>query len=168
MNQAFYLSRMILELLQISLIALWSCNMVTWLKPAPSKILNAPERSCTQALIASVPSLIPAAPTIHQTVLSAHNVQRSFGGGKSFGFGKPNRHVQAVKDVTLDLRRGETLGVVGENGSGKSTLARCIIRLLESDSGNILLDGEDIRARPPNLRPYRKKSKWFSRIPSPL
>ena len=83
-----------------------------------------------------------------------------------FGFGKPNRHVQAVKDVTLDLRRGETLGVVGESGSGKSTLARCIIRLLESDRGNILLDGEDISALGrSNMRPFRNKIQMVFQDP---
>ena len=133
------------------------------------KVLNAPEHSYTQALIASVPSLIPRAPRprSQQSVLSAQNVQKSFGGGKSFfGFGKPNRHVRAVEDVTLDLRRGETLGVVGESGSGKSTLARCIIRLLESDSGNILLDGQDISALGrSNMRPYRKKIQMVFQDP---
>ncbi len=133
------------------------------------KVLNAPEHRYTQTLITSVPSLIPRAPRprSEQTVLSGQNIKKSFGGGKSlFGFGKPNRHVQAVKDVTLDLRRGETLGVVGESGSGKSTLARCIIRLLESDSGNILLDGGDISALGrSNMRPFRKKIQMVFQDP---
>ena len=113
------------------------------------KVLNEPEHTYTKALIASVPSLMPRAPRprSEQIVLSADKIQKTFGGGKSFfGLGKPNRFVHAVKDVTLDLRSGETLGVVGESGSGKSTLARCIIRLLDSDGGNIMLDDVDIRA----------------------
>ena len=133
------------------------------------KVLNAPEHSYTQALIASVPSLIPRAPRprSEHIVLSGKDVQKSFGGGKSlFGFGKPNRHVRAVKDVTLDLRRGETLGVVGESGSGKSTLARCIIRLMDSDSGSILLDDVDITSLGRSeMRPFRKRIQMVFQDP---
>lgn len=133
------------------------------------KVLNKPEHPYTQALIASVPSLVPRAPRtrIDQVVLSAENIQKSFGGGKSFfGLGKPNRFVHAVKDVTLDLRRGETLGVVGESGSGKSTLARCIIRLLDSDSGKIMLDGVNIRdLNRAEMRPWRAKIQMVFQDP---
>lgn len=133
------------------------------------KVLNKPEHAYTQALIASVPSLVPRAPRtrIDQVVLSAENIQKSFGGGKSFfGLGKPNRFVHAVKDVTLDLRRGETLGVVGESGSGKSTLARCIIRLLDSDSGKIMLDGVNIRdLNRAEMRPWRAKIQMVFQDP---
>ena len=45
----------------------------------------------------------------------------------------------ALEKINLSLRRGESLGLVGESGSGKSTLARCVIRLLEPDSGSINL-----------------------------
>lgn len=133
------------------------------------KVLNKPEHPYTQALIASVPSLVPRAPRtrIDQVVLSAENIQKSFGGGKSFfGLGKPNRFVHAVKDVTIDLRRGETLGVVGESGSGKSTLARCIIRLLDSDSGKIMLDEVNIRdLNRAEMRPWRAKIQMVFQDP---
>ncbi len=52
--------------------------------------------------------------------------------------------VRAVRDVTLFVRKGETLGLVGESGCGKSTLARMAVRLLVPDSGDVLLEGRSI------------------------
>ena len=83
-----------------------------------------------------------------------------------FGFGKQNREVKAVQNVQIELRRGETLGVVGESGSGKSTLARCVIRLIDSDEGQIKLGDVDITKLSRNdLRPYRKRIQMVFQDP---
>ena len=59
-------------------------------------------------------------------------------------FSVPNGELHAVDDVSFKIERGTTMGIVGESGCGKSTLGRTIIHLLESTSGQIFLNGEDI------------------------
>src|SRR5438045_8466384 len=61
--------------------------------------------------------------------------------GKSFDAGR----VRAVDDVTLEVAEGEFLAIVGGSGSGKTTLLRLANRLIESDSGSITVEGEDVR-----------------------
>ncbi|MCW3474045.1 ABC transporter ATP-binding protein [Limobrevibacterium gyesilva] len=60
--------------------------------------------------------------------------------------GRPRQAVHAVEQVSLEVRRGETLGIVGESGCGKSTFARCLVRLYEPDEGAIRFEGADVLA----------------------
>ncbi len=53
-------------------------------------------------------------------------------------------HVQAVDDISFDIRRGETLGMVGESGCGKTTVGRTMLRLIEPTGGAVFYDGQDI------------------------
>ena len=76
-------------------------------------------------------------------ILQAVNVSRSFMLGD--GLLKKNKRLQAVSDVSLNLRRGEVLGLVGESGCGKSTLAKILLGLLPSTEGEVLIDDIPIK-----------------------
>ena len=74
--------------------------------------------------------------------------------------------VRAVDGVSLDVRRGETLGLVGESGCGKSTFARSVIRLVEPTEGRILFDGEDVTGmRGDDLRRMRRRMQMIFQDP---
>jgi ABC-type glutathione transport system ATPase component len=74
--------------------------------------------------------------------------------------------VAAVDDVSLELAAGETLAIVGESGSGKTTLARILLRLIEPDSGELLVEGRDfLSARGADLRALRREMQMVFQDP---
>lgn len=83
-----------------------------------------------------------------------------------FNVGKPNL-VKAVDDVTFDIYKGETLGLVGESGCGKSTTGRTIIRLYEATSGQVLFNGEDVHGKKSTaeLKKFNRKMQMIFQDP---
>ncbi len=80
--------------------------------------------------------------------------------------GLPRLAVHAVNGVSLDIARGETLGVVGESGCGKSTLARLLVRLYRCDEGRILFEGSDIGLLSgPDLRRFNRRVQMIFQDP---
>src|SRR5205085_2536725 len=80
-------------------------------------------------------------------------------------FGASARHV-ALEGVSFDLREGEILGLVGESGSGKTTLGRCVQRLIEPSSGEIIFAGRKLRELTgPELRAIRRRIAFVFQDP---
>ena len=66
-------------------------------------------------------------------------------------------HVKAVDDISFDINKGETFGLVGESGCGKTTAGRAVLRLVEPDSGTIRFDGIDLRSLGPQEMRRRRR-----------
>jgi peptide/nickel transport system ATP-binding protein len=132
------------------------------------QVLNQPQAAYTRSLLAAVPSLTPGPKrdfSAQPVALSVNALSKSY---RSRGglFGGQGRSVDALAAVSFSVRRGETVGIVGESGSGKSTAARCIARLIDADSGQILVEGVDIAALSARaLRPVRRRMQMVFQDP---
>ncbi len=129
-------------------------------------VLNAPQHAYTKALLDAVPKLAPPhrpRPVPGPAMLESVKARKTY---RQRGLFRRGRATVALDGVDIALRRGETLGLVGESGSGKSTLARAMTRLLSIDSGDIVLDGDDITRTPQRLmRPHRQKIQMIFQDP---
>ncbi len=76
-------------------------------------------------------------------ILEVKNLKKYFPLNRNF-FGKPQTYLRAVDNVSFGVKKGQTIGVVGESGCGKTTLGRTILKLYDSDGGKIWFDGKDL------------------------
>lgn len=99
-----------------------------------------------------------------ETILKAEHVKMYFPVRSALG--KVVNHVKAVDDVSLELKKGETYGLVGETGCGKSTLGRTLIRLLSATEGTISYKGEDLtRVSADHMRKLRRELQMVFQDP---
>jgi len=108
-------------------------------------VLDAPQHPYTRKLIDAIPDgqARRATPTDEVVrVLQVQDLCKTYRSGN--GLFKRGRSVQAAKDISFELKRGETLGLVGESGSGKSSVGRCLVGLAPFDSGRILFKGRHL------------------------
>ena len=90
-------------------------------------------------------------------ILEVRNLVRHFHLGGGF-LGRAAGVVRAVDDVSFTIRRGETLGLVGESGCGKTTTGRCVLQLERPTSGQVIFEGRDLTALSDSeLRPVRRR-----------
>lgn len=100
-----------------------------------------------------------------ETVLKVEHLKKYFPITGGF-FKKTVGYVKAVDDVSFDLCKGETLGIVGESGCGKSTTGRTILRLIEKTSGNVYVNGKDVyKMKKDELRKARTKMQIIFQDP---
>lgn len=101
-----------------------------------------------------------------EIALQAVDLVKHFPTGSKGLLGRADKNVRAVDGVSFTLRKGKTLGIVGESGCGKSTLARVVTRLIEPTSGNVLLDGVDItKTSGKDLRRLRRQMQMIFQDP---
>ncbi|MFP4274764.1 MAG: ATP-binding cassette domain-containing protein, partial [Paracoccaceae bacterium] len=108
------------------------------------RLFAAPRSDYARMLLDASPRLGAGSPPWRgqdSEVLRVRGLSTSFPGDRPL-IGRGTPPVPVVRDVSLSIRAGETLGLVGESGCGKSTLARSILRLIEPDRGEITLDGQ--------------------------
>ena len=133
---------------------------------AAAEVLNNPQHEYTKALIAAVPHGRPSEHVLDAAapeILRLSGVTKTYRRGGWFG-GRVT--VPAVQSADFTLTRGETLGVVGESGSGKSTLARCIVKLVEPETGEIRFSGTDLRPLSrAEWKPYRQRIQMIFQDP---
>ncbi|MDP6436232.1 MAG: ABC transporter ATP-binding protein [Gammaproteobacteria bacterium] len=146
-----------------------SCNRVLVMRDGKmrecgsiNKVFYESQDSYTRELLAAVPRLdevqtrrlavvgnapakggAPDSRPSGDTMLMVANLDVRFDAGRP-GVFKPKQYLQAVADVSFELKRGETLGIVGESGCGKSSLARGVLQLVDVHAGRVALLGEEL------------------------
>ncbi|MDP6588734.1 MAG: ATP-binding cassette domain-containing protein [Alphaproteobacteria bacterium] len=116
-------------------------------------------------LLQAKPALVKAMPE-RPVMVEVRRLKKYFPIRRGIVFARKIGDIKAVDDVTFEIHKGETLGLVGESGSGKTTVGRALLRLLESDAGEIILDGEDFRRlKGKQLRRARRRTQMIFQDP---
>ena len=127
----------------------------------PKQIFNDPQHPYTQKLLAAIPSGQKAAGTVApEPLIRVDNLRTWF---TPTGSAEP---VKAVDGVSLDIHRGEVLGLVGESGSGKSTLGRSILRLVPITGGRIAFEDTELNTlEGKSLKQFRHRMQMIFQDP---
>src|SRR5690606_27411800 len=99
-------------------------------------------------------------------MLEVRNLRVEFPVGKPGFFGRNQRWMKAVDDVSFSMPRGKTLGLVGESGCGKSTLGRAMLQLIPSRGGEVRFDDVDLcQLDSTQIKPWRRRMQMVFQDP---
>ena len=121
-----------------------------------TKVFNHPDHNYTKKLINAEPREKKLTQKKKETILSVDNLSVFYKNTNSFFFKNKDQAFQAVKNLSFEISKGETLGIVGESGSGKSSVAQALIKLISSE-GNFFFKKRNIsKLNEKSFRSYRK------------
>ena len=104
--------------------------------------------------------------TSTDTLVEVKNLKMYFPVRSGVIFQRKVADIKAVDDVSFTIKRGETLGLVGESGCGKTTTGRCILQLYHPTEGQVLFEGEDLtQMSGGNLRRFRRRMQMIFQDP---
>jgi len=121
-----------------------------------SKVFNKPKHTYTKKLINAKPREKKLKKKNNEIILSVKNLSVYYKNTNSFFFKNKDDDFQAVKNLSFEIAKGETLGIVGESGSGKSSIAQALIKLIDSKGNFFFKDKNISNLTEKNFRSYRK------------